>query len=133
METDIPPGYYPLTIARGFDKQFGKIYGKDVNGSLILGFRVEEHHLNAANTLHGGAIATFADWQIVAVQQLTDIDAHTPTINLSLDYLSMAVLGDWIECSVQLQKKTKTMVFTYAEIICRENMIARATAIYYIK
>jgi len=133
MEIDVPSGYYPLPMAPGFDVQFGQMYGKDVDGNLILGFRVQEHHLNVANTLHGGAIATFADWQILAAQKLIGLDIHAPTINLSLDYLSMAVLGDWIECTVRLQKQTRTMIFTHAEITSGENLIARANAIYYVK
>ena len=132
MKTTIPDGFIPLEREAGYGGQFGQIYGKPDSGQLVLGFAVMEHHLNPLNTCHGGAIATFADYQIEAVQQVINLEVSTPTISLSVDYLSPALLGDWLECTVKLQKQTGRMIFTSAEISTDRTLIARSTAIYHI-
>ncbi len=46
------------------------MYAKETNEGMIVGFRVSKYHTNLAGMLHGGAIATVADWQVAAVKEM---------------------------------------------------------------
>lgn len=96
-----------------------------------MAFRVAPNHVNPVGGCHGGAMATFADAQIVAVYDASGTaDQHTPTINLSMDYLAPAPLGAWVEAEVRLIRKTRTLIFTQAIISTGGEPIARTSAIY---
>ena len=61
-----------------------------------MGFRVEEHHTNGMTNAHGGMLMTFADmaWgHVVSVET----SSYWVTVRLTLDFLSSAHLGDWVE------------------------------------
>ena len=84
--------------------------------------------------LHGGAMATFADTQLMAFRAGAEEGAsHSPTISLSVDYLAPAAVGAWVEASVTLVKQTRTMLFTQAIMTVDGEPVARSSAIYRIR
>ena len=127
---DVPKGFFRLEDFGGFGKNFGPAYGKRDDDRLILGFRVQPHHLNHHDVCHGGAMATFADMQIMGVKDQMHNQEHSPTINLSIDYIKPVFLHDWVECAVILDKETSGMVFTRGTMFCDGQVVARSSAIY---
>jgi uncharacterized protein (TIGR00369 family) len=128
-DQDVPEGFDPVEPSPGFGTAFGLVYAHRSDSGI--GFRVAEHHLNPFGACHGGALATFADTQIIAVRgKVTTQADHTPTINLSVDYLAPARLGDWVEAEVMLAKRTSTMLFTQALLRVDGVLVARSTGIY---
>ena len=77
-------------------------------------------------------MATFADMQIAAIIHSGQLvtERHTPTINLSLDYIAPAPLDSWVEATVTLVSTTRTLVFTQTIIRANGNPVARASATY---
>ena len=130
MSDAIPEGFVSATDPVGFDKQFGAMYINESGETPILGFRIKAHHLNFSGSLHGGALAVFADWQCVPAKLLANTRVHTPTISLSIDYLEPAFEGDWLEMHARLDKRTGRMLFSSADFVVGEKLIARSTAIY---
>lgn len=127
MSSDVPPGFERLEIIGNFDNAFGDVFAHIEDGKL--GFRVGQQHLNPNGSCHGGAIATFADMQVI-IARGGPASRYTPTINLSLDYLAPAQLGDWVEAEVNCVKTTRNMIFSQAIITANGEPIARSTAIY---
>ena len=123
------PTYEPIDLGPGFSARLGQVYID--RGRRRLAFRVTVEHGNPVDMCHGGAIATFADAQVVAV-----LDApvgwkrHTPTISLSVDYLAPIAIGAWVEAEVTLSKQTPTMLFTQALMMVEDETVARSHAIY---
>lgn len=132
MTESIPEGFIPATDPVGFDRQFGTMYINENGPTPVLGFRIGAHHLNFSGTLHGGALAVFADWQCVPAKLMADTRVHTPTINLSIDYLEPAHEGDWLEMHCRLDKRTGKMLFSSADFMVGDKLIARSKAIYRI-
>ena len=99
--SEAPDGFEPLDLISGYSVAFGPVY---LNRSeRKLGFRVEKSHLNPFGLCHGGAMATFADLQVIAVKDGPGIKpGFSPTVSMSVDYLSPARLGDWVEATVTL-------------------------------
>ncbi len=129
MEQPTPPGFEPIDLGAGFARLFGPVWL--CQETCSLGFRVQEHHLNPAGFCNGGAMATFADMQIVAVVAGAGTTLpHAPTISLSIDYLNTAPCGAWVEAAAVLLRKTRTMVFTQALITVDGDPVARTHAIY---
>lgn len=126
----IPEGFSVLPTQLGFDESVGPVYGKEIDGNFLLGFRAEPRHMNIAGSVHGGAIATFADWQVIPALKQIGKTPHTPTISLATEYLAPGKLGGWLEMHATLHKETGSLLFTAAEIYCDDELIARSTAIY---
>ena len=125
-----PPGGFELLVPTNpYWKQFGEVYADRVRHRLA--FRVGEHHCNPIQTLHGGALATFADMQLLAMPECTDAPGtHAPTISLDIEYLAAAVCGDWVEAHVSLDRVTRRLIFSRAMISVGDTLIARANIIY---
>lgn len=124
-----PPGYEPVNLGEGFSRQLGTVY-LDRQGSR-LAFLLGAEHANPVQLGHGGAIATFADAQVVALYgDPTKWRAHMPTINLSIQYLAPVELGSWLEAAVSLVKATRTMIFSQAIMTVAGRTVASSQAIY---
>lgn len=101
------------------------------SGAARLALKVGAEHCNAYGVMHGGAMATFADAQIIAVRTYTGEEAnHTPTITLSVDYIAPASEGSWLVAETTFLRATQTMLFTQAVIRIGERVVARSNAIY---
>lgn len=127
MTDKVPEGFVPVALDVGYNAAFGPAYANPAERKI--GFRVGPQHLNPVGACHGGAMATFADMQIVVAGD-GPYDKHMPTISLTVDYLAPAPLGAWIEAVVSCQKTTRTMVFTQALITVDGEVVARSSAIY---
>lgn len=129
MSDAVPEGFELADLGAGFGAAFGPVYMDRAGGRV--GFWVSELHMNPINGLHGGAMATFADTQLMALRGgIEEGRTHSPTISLSLDYLAPAIVGDWVEAEVTLVKTTRTMIFTQAIMTVDGNPVARSSAIY---
>lgn len=93
--------------------------------------KVGAEHCNAFGVMHGGAMATFADAQAVAVRNYTsDPENHTPTVTLSVDYLAPVAQGSWLMLESTLLRTTRTLIFTQAVVTVDGLPVARSNAIY---
>lgn len=129
----IPAGFRIMAMAKGFHELLGPMYETEVAGRLVLAFKVIDKHMNPFGGLHGGVLAALADFQIVPAAYLMGIEAtNCRTVSLTTDFLAPGNLGDWVELHVVLQKHTRSMVFTRAEMTIGREAIARTTGIYRI-
>ncbi|MCB2049861.1 MAG: PaaI family thioesterase [Novosphingobium sp.] len=97
--------------------------------SCRYAMRVEEHHCNAMDMMHGGAMATFLDGQAF-ILRLPESANHTPTISLSVDFLAPPKVGDWLVATVEHVKTTRSMIVTQALARVGDRVVARSNAIY---
>jgi uncharacterized protein (TIGR00369 family) len=124
-----PAGFELLLPNNPYWEQFGPVYAD--RSTLRLGFRIEEHHCNPVKSLHGGALATFADMQLMALPQYDgELETHAPTISLSLDYIGPAYLGEWVEADVVVDRTTRRLLFIRSLITADGRTIARSNILY---
>lgn len=125
----LPDGFEPIALGAGFSTVLGDVFVDRAGGRLLM--RPTDALGNPVGTIHGGAIATFADAQIAAVRRGAEEGRpHSATISLSIDYLAPARPGEWLEMRVTLVRTTRTMFFTQALILSGGEPVARSTAIY---
>jgi uncharacterized protein (TIGR00369 family) len=90
------------------------ITGRWLNGTLRaadattlqMEYTVREEMVNMAATLHGGIIATMLDDSMGMLLNVTSLgEGFFATVNLTVDYLGPARLGDVIIATAQINRK----------------------------
>ena len=128
-EAPPPPGFAIIDGGAGFGEFFGPVY-HDAERQR-LGFRVAPRHINLFGLCHGGAVATFADYQIAPLRRAGAVSGpFAPTLSLNVDYLGPARLGEWVQLEATLARATGRYLFTQALISNAAGPVARSTAIY---
>lgn len=79
-------------------------------GSLTIDFVVRDEMTNTAKTLHGGATAAIIDDTIGMTVECLGRDTFHTTINLSIDYLSAAKIGEVITATSKIHREGKNIV-----------------------
>ena len=96
-----------------------------------IAFRVRDEHVNPVGLCHGGALATFADSQSIAVHDPEQEGvSHAPTISLTIDYIAPVPLGSLVEMHVELARRTRTLIFTQGLMTVGDNVVARTHGIF---
>ena len=127
-----PDGFVPVDTGNGFSNALGGLYID--RARQRLGFRCGTDQCNPVGTCHGGAIATFADTQIIAINPASEARTeHHPTINLSVDFISHIGVGDWVDSEVTVDRRSNSLLFTRAVMRVADRIVARASAIYRIR
>ena len=130
--TVIPDGFTPIFMVEPFTTLVGPIYSKPDGADMFrLGFRVVEAHLNIERVVHGGMLSTVADQAIgVNVAHAINQSNDVLTIHLSVDFISPAVLDDWVEASVTLSKISGRVRFGNCELRVGDRLVLKASAIF---
>jgi uncharacterized protein (TIGR00369 family) len=96
-----------------------------------FGLRVQTHHCNAVDVVHGGLLATFADTALAqGLLSMGDVGFNVPTINLNVDFLSGAILNEWLESRVVVNHRTRRMAFMSATILAGGGPVLRTSALF---
>lgn len=126
---DVPEGFVPLRRMSGYMAGFGQLYLHAERRTLAV--RIDESHLNNLGIPHGGMLATLADVAIGMMMSLeTGRSKSAVTVNLSLDYLDSARLGDWVEARVEFDKLGSRLRYGTCRLVSGERCLLRATAIF---
>jgi uncharacterized protein (TIGR00369 family) len=136
--TEAPPadaGWEPITGSGPFTIHVGKIFQTRIalepNEPMRYGFRVQAHQCNPREVCHGGMLATFLDIALARGSRAAlNIQGATPTVSMTLDYLSPARLGDWIESRVQLVHRARKTAFMQAVLWGPEAPVLRGSGIF---
>jgi acyl-coenzyme A thioesterase PaaI-like protein len=100
---EIPPGFAPMNWSRGFGRQIGPFYERsEPGGGFTRAFLVADHHTNGMKNCHGGMLMAFADTVFGHSVSLRHRTRYWVTIRMLTDFLSPAVLGDWVEGTSEL-------------------------------
>ncbi|MBP7704515.1 MAG: PaaI family thioesterase [Caulobacter sp.] len=95
-----------------FETQSGPYYFKrEDDGSIRCAFKAEKKHMNGGDFMHGGCMMTFADYALFAIAIDELKEAHAVTVSLGGEYMGPAHVGDFIECTGEVVKAGKSMIF----------------------
>lgn len=95
-----------------FENQSGPFYFREeADGTVRCGFRAEHRHMNGGGFMHGGCMLTFADFCLFAIAHKELEGGHSVTVSLGGEFLGPAHVGDLIECTGEVTKAGKSMVF----------------------
>jgi uncharacterized protein (TIGR00369 family) len=125
-----PPEGFVLSLRRGpFTEHNGPVYHREGTEAVVHGFHALRRHCNGLGIVHGGMLASFLDGLL---GHAVGAAAKRPgvTIHLSLDYLSMARAGDWIEGEARITRLTREVAFAEARAYVGRRDVVRAAGVF---
>ena len=84
---------------------------RDGAGEMVCAFRAEAKHMNASGAMHGGCMATFADYAIFMIADKELEGSGSVTAQLSTEFLGSADVGELIEARGAVTKAGGSLVF----------------------
>lgn len=98
-----------------------------------IGFRVLPHHCNPSGACHGGMLASVVDVALgLGGTTIRNDSRKTPTINMGIDYVGPASVGDWIESRVTMVQQSRRLCFMQGILLGPKGTVLRANATYRI-
>ncbi len=130
--TDVPPGFARHPRRSPLTEPWEPIYFKATEDAYILGLRLAEAHTNSRGLIHGGLIAALADNAMGLSCSLKGKLSGIVTINLSVDYLGSANIGQWLQIDTNFMKIGGSICFAQCLVTADGEPCARANATFKI-
>jgi uncharacterized protein (TIGR00369 family) len=124
-----------LASTGGFNEFVGPLFRlSDLEDGAVkrFAFAAAAHHMNGAGIVHGGMLMTFMDTSMSRASRLISGAKSTATVSLTCDFVAPAKLGDVIESRVRVTRRTRTIVFISAELVCGGNTLMVGSGVWKI-
>ena len=130
--TDIPAGFEPFYRKSPVTEPWEPIYCKKTPDAVVLAVRLAKAHTNARGFGHGGFISALADNAMghSLVSKLDPERQSAVTVNLTVDFLGSAQIGQWVEFTTTFVKTGGTLCFTQCFVSADGVSVARANAVF---
>jgi uncharacterized protein (TIGR00369 family) len=129
----MPDNFEQISTKQGFMKHNGGVLFRNISDNKYE-FKsvINENHLNVAGITHGGYISALIDAGAGTAAYRVSNNAPCVTISLDLKFIGASKVGDEIIGTVNILKKTKTLVFLNCELKTNNNIIASANGVWKI-
>jgi acyl-coenzyme A thioesterase PaaI-like protein len=136
----VPPDFAPHFRKSPVTDAWEPLYSQRAGGVVRIGLRLDRRHCNSRGFVHGGVIAVLADnamgLSVHESRKTTSAGSAesigSVTMNLAVDFLATARIGDWLEISPRVLKHSGSTGFVDALVTCGETIVARASAVFRI-
>ena len=129
--TDIPQGFERQSWRSPLTDPWEPIYSRSTPDAIILGLRLATPHTNSRGFAHGGLIAALADKAMGHSCGHKMRGAHSlVTVNMSIDFISSAQIGQWFTVETDVVKTGSTLCFAQCFVKADGVVIARANATF---
>ena len=132
METQAPPaGFAAHDRTSPLTEPWEPIWSRKAPRAVILGLRAGRAHTNSRGFVHGGLIASLADNAMgLSCSRTLGGDARLVTVNLTVDFLGVALDGQWLEFDTVFVKPGSSLCFAQAFVKADGQPCARANAVF---
>ena len=108
----------------------GPFYARrNEEGRMACAFRAEKKHMNGGGHMHGGCMATFADYALFAIADDVLKDVGSVTASLNCEFVDGAQEGELIEARGEVVRAGGSMVFVRGLITSGERPLVNFSAI----
>ena len=122
-----------ISLKPGFMKHNGGVMFKTISDTEYeFKSTINENHLNAAGITYGGYLSALIDAGAGTAAHRSAENAPCVTISLDLKFIGTSRIGDEIIGNVKILKKTKTLVFLFCELKCKDKTITSASGVWKI-
>ncbi|MBC7984247.1 MAG: PaaI family thioesterase [Candidatus Obscuribacterales bacterium] len=132
---NVPIDFQPHFRKSPVTNPWEPLFSRQRDGGVDILFAVGEAHCNSRGFLHGGVLASLCDnaMGLSLAISLADKSPHIVTINLSVDYMDSAKIGDAILIEPRVVRTGGSIGFCDALVTADGVLIARANASFRIK
>lgn len=128
----VPPDFERLPPGLGYTDSLQPIYRRISDQAASFGLVVEAQHGNMMGICHGGVLMTLADiTAATGVNLARGVTAGSPTVHLSIDYISAARLGQWVQADVEQVSVKRRFGFCSGAICNSAGVVARFSGMFY--
>jgi uncharacterized protein (TIGR00369 family) len=99
------------------------------DGVMVCAFRAEKKHMNGGGFMHGGCMATFADYALFMIADEALKDVGSVTASLNCEFVDSAEEGELIEARGDVVRAGGSMVFVRGLITASGRPITTFSAI----
>jgi len=128
--SEAPPGYVQTELLDPFEIHIGPVFERREDGGRRFLLIADDRHVNMRGVVHGGLLMTLADLAIG--QAVWDATAHATvvTVGMQSQFLKPAHVGDRIEVTPQIMRRTKSLVFARGDFMVGGEVIYTATSLW---
>jgi uncharacterized protein (TIGR00369 family) len=113
-----------------YENLTGPFYSRrDDSGQMVCAFRAERKHLNGSGRMHGGCMATFADFALFMIADEALKNVGSVTASLNCEFVDAAQEGEMIEARGDIVRAGGSMVFVRGIITASGRPITNFSAI----
>ncbi|MEM1113118.1 MAG: PaaI family thioesterase [Pseudomonadota bacterium] len=133
LDITVPEGFEVLPEGLGFTDNLQPCYIRATEDGVSAGLGVQPHHGNTMGICHGGVLMTLADIGAAsALNRARGLISGAPTVNLSVDFINAARVGEWIQTESQSITIKRRFGFSSGVILGNKGIIARYNGTFYL-
>jgi uncharacterized protein (TIGR00369 family) len=131
MSQIVPEGFSRHFRRSPFTDPWEPLYSRRIGEGVSIGVVASPAHANSRGFVHGGLIAALADnaMGLSCGQQLDGVPCLV-TVNLVVDYLGTATIGQWLQITPTVVKLGANLCFAQAIVSADGRPCARANATF---
>ena len=120
-----------ISVKPGFMMHNGGLYFRKISDEKYE-FKtvINKNHLNKAGITHGGFICSIIDAGSGSAAHQSAKNNPCVTISLDVKFISPTKEGDEILGTVNILKKTKSMIFLNCQLTCKAKIVANASGVW---
>lgn len=130
MSADIPDGFERHFRHSPLTDPWEPIYSKQTPQAVIIGLRLAARHTNSRGLAHGGLITSLADNAMGLSCGVKLGDARLVTVNLSIDFIGPAQVGQWLQVETSVIKTGSRLCFAQCLVTADGVPSARANGTF---
>jgi acyl-coenzyme A thioesterase PaaI-like protein len=126
-----PPGFAPHARKSPLTEPWEPLYARETEWALVIGLMAAEAHTNSRGFVHGGLITALADNAMgLSCGRVVGGRVSLVTVNLSVDFLGLARIGQWLEFDTVFVRPGRTLSFAQAFVTADGEPCARANGVF---
>ncbi|PCJ26248.1 MAG: thioesterase [SAR86 cluster bacterium] len=122
------PSLYQHWVGDKAEDYIGPFFFTMEQGNPRTAFRVEEHHCNAHESVHGGVLMAFADYTLCLGANGGESES-VATVSCNCEFIAPALKGALIYGKGEVIRRGGSMVFVRCELLEEETVVLIASAV----
>lgn len=123
--------FVPYERTSPFFDLVGPLLSRRGEDGIQFALGIDERHVNARGSAHGGVLAALADVALGYTAALaSDPPARLITASLTIDFAGAVSEGELVVATVDVQRVGSRMAFANCYLACDERRVARASAVF---
>lgn len=129
--SSLPPGFEKHARRSGLTDPWEPLYSRRLEEAVYLGWWAGLAHANSRGWVHGGLLTALADNAMgLSCARVSGEPVGLVTVNLGMDFVAAARMGQWIEIRPTVVKAGRQLSFASAVVLADERVCARANATF---
>ncbi|MCL6416520.1 PaaI family thioesterase [Aestuariirhabdus sp. Z084] len=106
----------------------GPFFYRLTDDGIETTFRIQPHHCNSGQTVHGGVLMMFADYSL-CVAAIAGTNESCLTLSCNNEFVDKAVAGERILGRCELIRRTGSLAFVRVQLMVEQRIILTSSGV----